>query len=130
VPSAVHLLDQQHRRRERGVAGSYDALREHRGTLALELVLLQLRVAVRPDHDWRRARQEVDPVVVGAGRREAARLDEDVVVLAVLLEDVEEWALGVGREHVQARLGDIGAGRGGSGVRAEVEREARVWVAP
>ena len=50
--------------------------------------------------------------------------------LYVLLEDVEEWALGVGREHVQARLGDIGAGRGGSGVRAEVEREARVWVAP
>jgi len=24
----------------------------------------------------------------------------------------------------------MGAGRGGGGVRAEVEREARVWVAP
>jgi len=51
----------------------------------------------------------VDPVVVGAGRREALRLGEDVVVL--LEEDVEEWALGVGRERVQVRLGDVDAGR-------------------
>ena len=74
----------------------------------LKLVLLQLRVAVRPGRDWRHARQQVDPVVVGAGRREAAWLGEDVVVL--LEEDIEEWALGVGRECMQALLGDVDAG--------------------
>ena len=47
-------------------------------------------------------------MVVVAGRREAARLGENVIVL--LEEDVEEWVLGVGRERVQAWLGDVDAG--------------------
>ena len=80
-------------------------MRLHRGTLALELILLQLRVAVWPDRHWRRAQQEVDPMVVGAGRREATRLDEDVVVL--LEEDIEEWAIRVGHEGAQAQHGDV-----------------------
>ena len=47
-------------------------------------------------------------MVVGAGRRQPARLGEDVVVL--LKEDVEEGALGVSGQGPQARLEDVIAG--------------------
>ena len=48
-------------------------------------------------------------MVVRARRREATRLGEGIIVL--LEENVEERVLGVGRERVQARLGDVDAGR-------------------
>jgi hypothetical protein len=68
APRVDGFLDKQHRCRERRRARPDDALRQHGGTLALELILLQLGVAVWPNRHWCRPGQKVDPVVVGAGR--------------------------------------------------------------
>ena len=49
VPCRVRLLDEEYGRGEGRGAGPDDALLKHRRALSLQLVLLELRIAVRAD---------------------------------------------------------------------------------
>jgi hypothetical protein len=92
TPRAVRLANQEHRSGERRHAGSYDALCEHGLTLSLQLVLLQLRVPVRSYGHRSCTGQQVDAMVVGAGRGQSRGLVEDGAML--LQKDVHEGLLG------------------------------------
>ena len=78
-------------------------MREHNRHLALELILLQLGVAVRAHGNRCRIRQQVDVVVTGSCWREAMWLVEDV---AVLLQEVGQEGVRLverGRHHLVLR---------------------------
>ena len=81
APRPIRLLDEEHGCRERRSTGADDALLQHGGALPLELVLLQLRVPVRPHCHRRGPGQQVYAVVVGAAWWKAARCVEDGIVL-------------------------------------------------
>jgi hypothetical protein len=68
-PCLVLLTHKQHRHEEGGRAGPDDALAQHVIALFLDLVLEQLRVAVRPNGDRWRRRQKVDAVEGGPSAR-------------------------------------------------------------
>jgi hypothetical protein len=78
---AIRLAHEEYRRGERRRRDPNDALSEHDRTLPLELVLLQLGVAVRTHGHRRCVRQKVDVVVAGPGWGKALRLIEEVTVL-------------------------------------------------
>jgi len=81
TPGLVRLANEEHRRRERRRAGTDDPLCEHGVALPLQLILLQLGVAVRPHGNRGGVRQQVNAVVVRSDRRQAAGLLEDDAVL-------------------------------------------------
>jgi hypothetical protein len=90
----VRFTDEEHGRRERRSARPDDALGEHGFALPFQLILLQLGVAVRAHGDWNCVWQEVDVVVVRAGRWKTPRLLEDGAVL--LQEAIQQGLLGAG----------------------------------
>jgi hypothetical protein len=109
APRLVRLPYQQDGRGERRGARPDDALGEHGRTLSFQLVLLQLGVAVRAHRDRGGVGQQVDAIVIRARRWEPRGLIEDGAML--LLQQVQQRLLGVGRECSQVLLWDsrIGA---------------------
>lgn len=74
----VCLIAEEHRRREHRRAQADDALVQHLGALGLELILLQLRVAVCPHRHLLCASVEVDAVVVTACKGQAGKRGKQV----------------------------------------------------
>ena len=79
TPGAIRLLDEEDRRRERRVAAADDALLDHGGALALQLVLVRRQVPVGADDHRCHVRFEGDAVVAAAGRWQARGLGEDIL---------------------------------------------------
>lgn len=76
---AVVFLDEEDGCGERRGARADDALVQHGGHLALQLILLELWVVVRAYRCRRRARQQVSSVVTLACRQKAGGRGEDIV---------------------------------------------------
>lgn len=64
APATILFLDEEQMHGECRGAGSNDALGEHVGALAFQLVLLMLRVSIQPDRHWPRIWEEMDVMVV------------------------------------------------------------------
>jgi len=79
APGAIRLLDKEDRRRERRVAAADDALLDHGGALALQLVLVRRQVPVWADGHRRSVWLEDDAVVAAAGRWQSRGLGEDIL---------------------------------------------------
>ena len=77
APGVVCLAHQHHGGGERGRARPDDALGEHSSALTLQLILLQLGVAIGANGDRSCTRQQVDAVIIRSHRREPLWLGED-----------------------------------------------------
>ena len=79
APRAVRLAQEEYRGGERRCTGPDDALLQHGVALSLQLILLELGVAVGADCDRCGARRKVYAVVAVMARRKSCRRGEHVL---------------------------------------------------
>jgi hypothetical protein len=105
-PWPILFLDEEDGGRERRVTATYNPLRDHSGTLPLQLVLVSRRVSIQSHRHWGRIGLEDDVVVSRTRRRQPLGLGKNVV------------------EGSQEPVQERGVGRGGMGVRPGRGRNA------
>jgi hypothetical protein len=96
-PASIVVLDQEHRRGEGIRTGMDDPLLQHLRTLALQLIIDELRVTIRADPHRHRVRQQMYPVIVPPWW---GQLDRSGEHLLELLQQHQHQVIDIQRMHL------------------------------